>query len=262
MIPKKKLAQRLGVSRSTLYYQSKKKAEDEALRQEIEEVMDSNPAYGYRRVAIKLERNGKKIFRIMRNNGLKPRICRRKWGKKKDVGLPPAHYSNHLKNLDVNEHNLAWVADFTYIRHKDHFIYLATVMDVYGQEIIGSAVSNRHNRFLVKAAAMDAIKRRGVLPQYFYSDQGSEYQSEEHADFLSKLGVVVSMSKKGSPWENGCQESFYSHFKLELQNTSRFETEGELLENIYRQIYYYNNVRIKTKLRMPPSKHYALAVKG
>lgn len=262
MIPKKKLAQRLGVSRSTLYYQSRKKAEDESLKQEIAEVMDSNPAYGYRRVAIELSRNGKKILRVMRNNGLKPRICRRKWGKKRDIGLPPAHYNNHLKNLDVNEHNIAWTADFTYIRHKDHFIYLATVMDVHGQEIIGSAVSNRHNRFLVKAAALDAIRQRGVLPQYFHSDQGSEYQSEEHADFLAKLGVVVSMSKKGSPWENGCQESFYSHFKLELQNTSRFETEGELLENIYRQIYYYNNVRIKTKLRMPPSKHYALAVKG
>ncbi len=164
--------------------------------------------------------------------------------------------------MDVNEHNIAWTADFTCIRHKDHFICPATVMDVYGQEIIGSAVSNRHNRFPVKAAAMDAVRRRGVLPQYFHSDQGSEYQSEEHADFLSKPGVIVSMSKKGSPRENSCRESFHSHFKLELQNTGRFETEGELLENICRRIYYYNNVRIKTKLKTPPSKHYALAVKG
>ncbi len=88
MIPKKKLAQRLGVSGSAPYHRSRKKAEDEALKREIEEVMDSNPAYGYRRVAIEPERNGKKIFRIMRNNGLKPGICRRKRGKKKDVGLP------------------------------------------------------------------------------------------------------------------------------------------------------------------------------
>ncbi|MCG2698528.1 IS3 family transposase [Candidatus Parcubacteria bacterium] len=262
VITKKKLAQKLGIARSTLYYQSKKKSEDEALKQEIMEVMDSNPAYGYRRVALALKRNGKKVLRVMKDNGLKPRICRRKWAKKKDLGLPLAHYDNHLKNLEINYHNVAWVADFTYVKYYDHFLYLATVMDVYGQEIIGSAISNRHNRHLVKAAAIEAIKKRGVLPQYFHSDQGSEYQSEDHADFLTKLGVIVSMSRKGSPWENGYQESFYSHFKLELQNTNRFETEERLIENIYHQIYYYNNIRIKTKLKMPPSKHYALAVKG
>lgn len=262
VISKKQLAQKLGISRSALYYRSKKRIKDEALKQEIVEVMDSNPAYGYRRVAIALSHNGKKILRIMSNNGLKPRICRRKWSKRKDIGLPIAQYDNHLKNLEINDHNIAWVADFTYLKYRDHFLYLATVIDVYGQEVIGLTVSNRHNRFLVKAAAIEAIKKRGQLPQYFHSDQGSEYQSEEHADYLAKLGVAISMSKKGSPWENGYQESFYSHFKLELQNTNRFKTEEELIENIYRQVYYYNNVRIKTKLKMPPSKYYALTVKG
>jgi len=76
VISKKKLAQKLGISRSTLYYRSKKKIKDEALKQEIVEVMDSNPAYGYRRIAIALKFNGKKILRVMSNNGLKPRICR------------------------------------------------------------------------------------------------------------------------------------------------------------------------------------------
>lgn len=224
--------------------------------------MDSNPAYGYRRVAIALKLNGKKILRVMKNSGLKPIICRRKWTKKRDIGLPVAVYENHLKNLEINGHNIAWAADFTYIKRRDHFLYLATVIDVYGQEIVGLAVSSRHNRYLVKAAAIDAIKKRGRLPQYFHSDQGSEYQSEEHADYLAKLGVTISMSKKSSPWENGYQESFYSNFKLELQNTNRFETEGQLIENIYRQVYYYNNIRIKTSLKMPPSQYYALTAKG
>ena len=115
---------------------------------------------------------------------------------------------------------------------------------------------------MVKAAAIDAIKKRGQLPQYFHSDQGSEYQSEEHADYLAKLGVTISMSKKGSPWENGYQESFYSNFKLELQNTNRFETEGQLIENIYHQVYYYNNIRIKDSLKMPPTQYYFLTTKG
>jgi len=114
MIDKKKLAKKLGIARSTLYYQSKKKVKDEALKREIVEVMDSNPAYGYRRVAIALKENGKKVLRVMSRNGLKPRICRRKWAKRSDIGLPVAVYENHLKNLEIRDHNIAWAADFTY----------------------------------------------------------------------------------------------------------------------------------------------------
>lgn len=63
------------------------------------------------------------------------------------------------------------------------------------------------------------------------------------------------MSKKGSPWENGYQESFYNNFKTELgPEFERFETIGELVEAIHRVIFYYNNQHIHTKLRMPPSQ--------
>lgn len=263
MIEKKKLAEKLGIARSTLYYKPKLKIKDEKIKKEIVEIMDSNPAYGYRRVAIVLKENHKKILRIMNNNGLKPRLCRRKWpNKKRDIGLPVAQYRNRLKNITVSGPNIAWVADFTYIKFRNGWLYLATVIDSYTGEVIGFTVSNRHNRYLVKSAALEAIKKRGLLPQYFHSDQGSEYQSEEHAVFLEKLGVIVSMSKKGSPWENGKQESFYSQFKLELENTNRFENEGQLIENIYGRIYYYNNVRIQNRLKMAPSQYYALTAKG
>jgi len=109
---------------------------------------------------------------------------------------------------------------------------------------------------------LDAIKKRGQLPQYFHSDQGSEYRSEEHANYLTKLGVVVSMSRKSSPWQNGRQESFYAQFKLELGNPNRFETENHLCEAIWRQIYYYNHKRIHTALAMPPVQFYTLTAKG
>ena len=135
--------------RSSQLLPLRKKFKDEVLKKEIVEIMESNPAYGYRRVAIALRLNGKKVLRIMRNNGLKPKIFRRKWTKKQDIGLPIAVYDNHLKNLEVNNHNIAWAADFT----------LATVIDIYGQEIVGLAVSDRHNRHLVKATAIDAIKK-------------------------------------------------------------------------------------------------------
>lgn len=263
VISKKELARKLGIARSTLYYKSRKRTEDDKIKERIVEVMESNPAYGYRRVAIALRMNKKKILRIMKNNSLKPRLCRKKWpGKKNDIGLPAAEYANHLKKIFVSGPNIAWVADFTYIKFRSSWLYLATVIDVYTGEVIGFALSSRHNRFLVKSAVLDAIKKRGCLPQYFHSDQGSEYQSEEHAVFLEKLGVIISMSRKGSPWENGKQESFYSHFKLELGNTNRFENENKLIENIYGQIYYYNNIRIQNRLKMAPSQYYAMIAKG
>ena len=68
------------------------------------------------------------------------------------------------------------------------------------------------------------------------------------------------MSHKGSPWENGFQESFYSHFKVDLADSSRFKTLGELAVEVYRQIYYYNHQRIHSKLKMPPQA-YAQAVR-
>jgi len=61
------------------------------------------------------------------------------------------------------------------------------------------------------------------------------------------------MSQKASPWENGHQESFYSEFKLELGHAESYETLGELTEAVARQIHYYNNQRIHTALKCPPS---------
>jgi len=124
MIAKKKLAQKLGIARSTLYYRSKLKIKDEKIKQDIVEVMAANPAYGYRRVARELKENHKKILRVMGINGLRPRLCRRKWpGKKGDIGLPPAQYVNEIKNLAIADHNIVWAADFTYIGFRDRFIY-------------------------------------------------------------------------------------------------------------------------------------------
>lgn len=120
---------------------------------------------------------------------------------------------------------------------------MATIIDIYTKEIVGASLSRWHNRWLVKSALLDATRKRGLLPAYLHTDQDSEYQSEEHADYLKKSGVNVSMSKKSSPWENSYQESFYSQFKLELGPINRFATDGELAEAVCRQIYYYNNIR-------------------
>jgi len=114
------------VARSTLYYRSKKKARDELIKKEIIEVMESNPAYGYRRVAIALNMNEKPVARIMRLSGLKLRLCRRKWQKKSDIGLPVAQYANEVKKIEILEPNTVWAADFTYIRYRGAWYDLGT----------------------------------------------------------------------------------------------------------------------------------------
>src|SRR3989344_4378947 len=254
--PKSTLAKRLGIARSTLYYKSKKTEVDEGSRTLIEEVLIGNPAYGHRRIALELSWNKKKVLRLMKKFDLKPRLRRgQKWQKKGDIGLVPTTYENLVSNWSPISADIVWFADFTYLRVRDSFLYLATVIDGYTKEILGFAISRRHNRQLVKAATLEAIEYRKRLPQYFHSDQGSEYQSEDHLKLLENMGVVVSMSEKSSPWQNGHQESFYSQFKLELGKLDHLSV-GEIVERIYQQIYYYNHLRIHTAFKMPPRQYY------
>jgi len=93
-----------------------------------------------------------------------------------------------------------------------------------------------------------AFKNRKVLPQYFHSDQGSEYRCI--APLLSQNNILVSMSPKASPFYNGSQESFFGRFKIEFGDPDRFDTSEELIEAIYLYLHYYNNLRIHSRIKM------------
>ncbi len=257
---KSTIARKLGICRSTLYYKSRMDIKDLAIKDRIIGVLASNPCYGHKRIAIELSMNKKKALRVMKKYGLGPKRKRgKRFMKIGDIDLPASGYGNKIADRCPLKPDIIWCGDFTYIRFRDSFIYLATIIDIYTREIIGFSISRRHNCFLVKSAVLDAIKKRDRLPEYFHSDQGSEYQSREHADFLERLGVKISMSKKSSPWENSFQESFYSQFKLEIGNINRLENDGQLAETMYRQIYYYNNRRIHSALKMSPRQFHQLA---
>jgi transposase InsO family protein len=104
----------------------------------------------------------------------------------------------------------------------------------------------------VLGALKHAIERTGVVPVYLHSDQGSEYDATAYEAFVLDKNISISMSHKNSPWENVFQEPFYSQFKVDLGLVSRFESVEELLEEIYQTIFYYNNERIHTSLKMSP----------
>lgn len=144
--------------------------------------------------------------------------------------------------------------DFTYLWFEGRFYYLATIIDVYSREIVGVAISPHHNKELILEAFKDALKRRSP-PKYAHSDQGSEYQSEAYISFIEDLGCTASFASKGKPWENGFQESFYSQFKLELGQLSKFKSLGHLVEAVYKQIHYYNHNRIHSALKMAPATY-------
>jgi transposase InsO family protein len=250
------LAKKLGIARSTLYYKPKKPPSDEALRAKIAAVMEEHGAYGSRRVAIHLGMNRKPIARVMHIFGLLPKVRRGvRFVKPDDQGRPETRIPNVLKILCPIKENVVWAGDFTYFWHVDRFWYLATVIDVHTREILGWHVANHHTTALVMEAFKDAVRRTGVAPEWFHSDQGSEYVSGAYESLLDLYGTKASQSRKSSPWQNGFQESFYSQFKLELGDVRRFAHVGQLIEAVHGQIAYYNTRRIHLALKMPPAAY-------
>jgi len=252
---KKLIAQCMNINNKNIYYQSKKQAEDILVRDKIEETFVANPAYGHRRLALELVMNKKKILRIMHKFGLKPP---RLWYRKKFITKSnPAfkvQYTNLLKNIDLIKYNSGdiWSSDLTYIKFQGRFLYLAIIKDIISKEIVGFNLSTKHDSDLVLKTIKEALLNTQKLPKIFHSDRGSEYLSQDCIVFLEKSGVKISVSDPGSPWQNGWSESFFSSFKTESGDFNRFETLGELVEEIYQQIYYYNNFRIHRLLKTNP----------
>ncbi len=175
--------------------------------------------YGHKRIAIELKMGHNRIRRVMKKYGLKPyRRKVKKWVKKKDQGKPPSGIPNLiqplLKGRLLVKPNHVWCTDFTYIRFRGKFLYLTTIIDLFTREIVGINISRFHNRFPVVGALEDAVIHYGI-PSIIHSDQGSEYDSTDFIAFVKIIGAKISMSEKASPCQNGHQESFFGHFKLE-----------------------------------------------
>lgn len=251
---KSRLARELGVSRSGLYYRRKIPEKDEELRTAIELVMREHPGYGYRRVAIVLKINHKRISRVMRKYGLKPARRAKSPMNVLDRGREPAQYPDILSIFCPIEPDFVWVSDFTFISYNGEFIYLCTVLDVFTWEPLGFSISRRHDAEFVRLAIERAIVRVGRCPSWFHSDQGSEYLAQEVCEWLEALSVAISMSPKSSPWRNGSQESFFGRFKVEFGDPERFATLPDLIEALYEHLHYFCNVRIKNRLKMSPAQ--------
>lgn len=245
------LARRLGVSRALLYYTPKQAQKDWVTKQSIEAVLHEYPAYGHKRLALHLKINKKRVLRVMKLFGIQPyRRKAKKWHKGKEK--PEIIYPNLLLSLYPLYPGHIWASDFTHVVWRGVNVFIATLIDLYTREIVGWTVLLHHRTELVLNALLSAVNHRPP-PGVLHSDEGSEYTSREYTTVAINLGITLSMSRPGSPWENGYQESFYGKFKVDLGDTDRFETLGELVYEIHRTIHRYNNNRIHTALRMPPA---------
>ena len=244
------LARTLNIARSTLYYISIKDQKDWILKTRIEALLREHPDYGSRGVRDHLKMNRKKIQRVMRKYGLKPhrRGRKKKWRKKKAI---PVFYANLLLTITPLYRGHIWAADFTEVWYKGRWVYIATVIDLYTREIVGIDVSLRKGAPLTIKALCNALLHH-PKPEIFHSDNGKEYEAKSFIAILTELGIALSRSHPGCPWENGYQESYYGKFKIQLGDPNRFRTYGMLVAEIYRVVWVYNTTRVHSAHGMSP----------
>ena len=130
-------------------------------------------------------------------------------------------------------------------------LYLSPVLDGYNSEIIAYTLSPSPNLKQVKDMLEQAFTEKQYEDTILHSDQGWQYQHESYHNFLEDKGIQVSMSRKGNSTDNGMMESFFGILKSEMfyGYEKKFKSINELKEAIVDYIDYYNNKRIKVKLK-------------
>lgn len=208
----------LGVSRSSYYYAAIKPEERE-VRQAMEELAAEFPTYGSRRLAAQIRRdpyklivNRKRARRIMQELGIKCRVKQRTVHTTDSRHSFP-RYPNLVQDLEITFPDQVWVADITYIRLREEFIYLAIIMDVYTRIIRGWRLSLGLGVELTLGALEKAVIR--ASPQIHHSDQGVQYAATDYTERLHSLGVQISMAEVGESAQNGYAERVIRTIKEE-----------------------------------------------
>jgi putative transposase len=149
------------------------------------------------------------------------------------------------REFHVSETNKAWVADTTFIRTRQGWLYLATMMDLYSRQIIGWAMSERNDTKLVTDALTMSVSRRGKIDNVIvHSDQGSTYASSDYRKLIKDEGLLCSMSRKGECHDNAVAESFFGTLKTELVDDEDYRTRAEAKQSLFNYIeVFYNRQR-------------------
>ena len=250
------------LARATYYYQLKqlaKEDKDKALKADIQAIFEEHKGnYGYRRIYLELRNRGyvinhKKVQRLMQGLGLSARIRKRKKYKsyKGDVGKKTPNLINRaFEGAKPFEKCYTDVTEFA-LPDASEKLYLSPVLDGYNSEIIDFTLSRSPNLMQVKSMLEKAFPEAAYPNTILHSDQGWQYQHEAYHHFLDSKGIRPSMSRKGTSTDNGMMESFFGILKTEMFYgfEKTFKSLDQLEQAITDYIFYYNNKRIKAKLK-------------
>ena len=249
-----------GVSRSGYYdfvRRLGRKPKDEELAGLIGQCQEScKRTYGYRRVAIWLDRNGvhhnpKTVLRVMQKYGLLSVIRRRKYQTYSSV---LHRYPNTLnRDFHADRPNQKWVTDISYIRTGQGFLYLSVIRDLYDLSIVSYRTSPKQTVNLVLDTIRDAKAKEKVTDGLaLHSDQGFQYLSQEYFNLTQAYHISPSMSRRGNPYDNALAENFFSILKTECIHRVKLRTFSEAEQVIDEYIHFYNHVRLQSKTKLTP----------
>ncbi|MFB9739462.1 IS3 family transposase [Streptomyces sp. NPDC057386] len=254
-IPHRVACRALGVSESWYYkWRDRPPTEREMRRQhlaeEIEEIFHrSGGTYGSPKVFIELVRRGWRVSvntvaKLMAELGLAGRKIRRRRSLTRP-GRRPAAPDFVRRDFSAEEPDLVWAGDMTEIDTGEGKLYLATVIDLFSRRLLGYAMGARHNAELVVASLNMAAATRGgdVRGVIMHTDRGSEYCSRKFKRACRQLGIVQSMGRVGSCFDNAVSEAFNSVLKVEYVHRHTFRTRTEARIKIATWITDFYNTR-------------------
>ena len=213
------------VSRASYYRhwaRSEPRAEEAGLRDLVQRLSLANRTYGYRRIVELARREGwrvnhKRIARIRREDNL---LCIT--GKTFKPATTDSRHSwriwpNLAKRLRPMATDQLWVADITYVRLAEAFVYLAVILDAFSRKVVGWAMQDHLRAELALEALEMALGRRQVIADglVHHSDRGVQYACGDYIARLEAAGIQPSMSRAGCPYDNAMAESFMKTLKAE-----------------------------------------------
>ncbi|MGF7032386.1 transposase InsO family protein [Paenibacillus mucilaginosus] len=154
------------------------------------------------------------------------------------------------RQFQADNPNEKWVTDITEFKLFGEKLYLSPVLDLFNGEIITYTVGSRPTYSLNSDMLAQAFKRRSKGDELLlHSDQGWHYQMKQYHHALKKQGITQSMSRKGNCYDNAVIENFFGIMKSEFLYLKEFESMDHFKQELATYIDYYNNKRIKRKLK-------------
>jgi len=246
------------ISRSGFYRcwrRQDRPAEDMAVRAAVQEIaLSRRRNYGYRRITAELRRRGmvvnhKRVAKLMRSDHLLA-LRKRKFVVTTDSRHQEQIFYNLARQVKPNGLNQLWIADITYIRLREEFVYLAVVLDAFSRRVVGWNLDRQCQSRLALTALQNALAARNPNPGLVHhSDRGIQYACPEYLRVLKQHEILPSMSRAGCPYDNAACESFMSTLKREEIQAGRYRDLEDLTTHVREFIeQYYNPLRLHSAL--------------